>query len=180
MPGGRLDLPRPRTPGPPARVVQRAGVGMGGAPDSGRLRRPGDGPAVLTHQGKSQQSNELSGGFDALTGIPANQVDANVDLHPVRAPFCLTLSVNRVGRVTDSVSGLGATAGGRYTFVDLSGRNFLDVRRQHRINVRLENLFNEAYSTLHARGFPDASGAAYLVNTLGVPRTLHVSYSLAF
>jgi outer membrane cobalamin receptor len=129
---------------------------------------------------RSQQSNELSGGFDALTGIPANQVDATVDLHPVRAPFGLTLSVNGVGRITDSVSGLGAIAGGRYTVVDLSGRYFLDARRQHRVNVRLENLFNEEYTTLHARGFQDASGSAYLVNTLGVPRTLHVSYSLGF
>jgi vitamin B12 transporter len=129
---------------------------------------------------RSQQGNELSGGFDALTGIPANQVDASVDFHPVRAPFGLTLTANGVGRITDSVSGLGAIAGGRYTVVDLSGRYFLDARRQHRINLRLENLFDETYTTLHTRGFPDASGTPFRVNTLGVPRTLHVSYSLGF
>ena len=69
---------------------------------------------------------------------------------------------------------------GNYTVVDLAGRYFLDPRRRHRINVRLENLFDEAYATGHGRAIPDAGGATYLTNTLGVPRTFHVSYTFAY
>ena len=47
--------------------------------------------------------------------------------------------------------------------------------------VRLENLFDEDYTTIHARGFPDsATGASFVVHNLGVPRTLHVSYGFSF
>ena len=69
---------------------------------------------------------------------------------------------------------------GRYAVVDLAGRYFLDAQRRHRFNVRLENLFDEDYATGHGRAFPDAGGAPYLTSTLGVPRTLHVSYTFAY
>jgi vitamin B12 transporter len=62
----------------------------------------------------------------------------------------------------------------------VSGRYFLDSARRHRINVRLENLFDREYTTVPARGFPDAGGAAFVVHNLGTPRTFHMSYSFAF
>ena len=46
--------------------------------------------------------------------------------------------------------------------------------------MRLENLFDEDYATGHGRGFTDVDGTPYLVNTLGVPRTLHLSYTLQY
>src|SRR5262245_26463928 len=67
-----------------------------------------------------------------------------------------------------------------YAVVDLAGRYFLDPRRRHRSNVRLENLFAETYATGHGRGFPDTGVTPYLTSTLGVPRTFHVSYTLAY
>jgi hypothetical protein len=65
----------------------------------------------------------------------------------------------------------GDVAAGNYTVVDLSGRVFLDSRRRHRINIRLENLFDEAYTTRSARNYFDSSTTPFLVRSLGVPRT---------
>jgi len=67
-----------------------------------------------------------------------------------------------------------------YAVADLAGRYFLDARRRHRITLRLENLFDSAYATGHGRGFPDLGNTPYVTSTRGVPRTLHVSYTLAY
>ena len=57
---------------------------------------------------------------------------------------------------------------------------FLDRRRQHRVNIRLENLFDKTYTTLSQRGIPDTSTASFVVHNLGVPRTFHLSYAYSF
>jgi vitamin B12 transporter len=69
---------------------------------------------------------------------------------------------------------------GNYTVVDVVGRYFLDARHQHRLNVRLENVFDKDYATGHGRAFPDLGGAPYVTSALGVPRSLHVSYAFAY
>ena len=130
---------------------------------------------------RSQQSNELAGGYSSLAGIPSNQVEGSLDIHPASVPFGAMVTVNKVGEMFDTVSGFGSVPSGDYTVVDLAGRVFLDARRRHRINLRLENALDEDYTTIHARGFPDTtSGAAFLVHNLGVPRTFHVSYGFSF
>jgi vitamin B12 transporter len=130
---------------------------------------------------RSQQSNELAGGYSSLAGIPSNQVEGSLDIHPASVPFGAMVTVNKVGEMFDTVGGFGSVPSGDYTVVDLGGRVFLDARRRHRINLRLENAFDEDYTTIHARGFPDTtSGAAFLVHNLGVPRTFHVSYGFSF
>jgi vitamin B12 transporter len=130
---------------------------------------------------RSQQSNELAGGYSSLAGIPSNQVEGSLDIHPASVPFGAMVTVNKVGEMFDTVSGFGSVPSGDYTVVDLGGRVFLDARRRHRINLRLENALDEDYTTIHARGFPDTtSGAAFLVHNLGVPRTFHVSYGFSF
>jgi len=134
----------------------------------------------LSYTYAKSERNDLAGGYSAITGIPANQVQGTIDVHPTRAPVGLTLTVNAVGELNDSVSGFGLVSSGDYTVVDLSGRVFLDSKRRHRVNVRLENLFDEDYATAHARGFLDNSTTPFLVRSLGVPRTFHLSYSFGF
>ncbi len=129
---------------------------------------------------RSQRSNVLAGGYDAIAGIPANQVDAFVDVHPTGLPFGVMLTVNGVGELFNTVSGFGSVTSGDYVVADLSGRVFFDAQRRHRINLRLENLFDNRYTTANARGFPDASSTPFLVHHLGTPRTLHVSYSFSY
>jgi len=130
---------------------------------------------------RSQRTNELAGGYSSLAGIPRNQVEGSLDVHPGSVPFGAMITVNKVGEMFDTVSGFGSVPSGDYTVVDLAGRIFLDARRHHRINMRLENAFDEEYTTIHARGFPESStGSAFLVHNLGVPRTFHLSYGFSF
>ena len=90
------------------------------------------------------------------------------------------LTVNRVGDMFDTVSGFGNVPSGDYIVADLSGRIFVDRNRRHRVNLRLENLFDEVYATRHGRGFGDFSTTPFLVHALGVPRTFHMSYSFSY
>jgi outer membrane cobalamin receptor len=128
---------------------------------------------------RSQQKDELAGGYSGIAGIPSNQLQASVDVHP-SLPFGATLTVNRVGEMFDTVAGFGEVASGDYFVADLAGRVFLDRRRRHRVNLRLENLLDEDYTVRHSRGFRDAPATAFLVHNLGTPRTFHVSYSFSY
>jgi vitamin B12 transporter len=128
----------------------------------------------------SEHRQDVAGGYSSLPGIPDHQVQASLDLHPNSLPFGAMLTVNRVGNMFDTVSGFGDVPSGDYTVVDLSGRIFVDRTRRHRINLRLENLFDEVYSTRHGRGFQDFSATPFLVHYLGVPRTFHMSYSFSY
>jgi vitamin B12 transporter len=147
---------------------------------SGALAAPVSASLGYTYT-RSQRSNELAGGYSTIAGIPRNQVEASLDVHPASVPFGAMVTVNKVGEMFDTVSGFGSVPSGDYTVVDHSGRIFLDPRRHHRINLRLENTFDEVYTTIHSRGFPDAStGDPFIVHNLGVPRTFHVSYGFSF
>jgi vitamin B12 transporter len=128
----------------------------------------------------SEQGNTLAGGYASLPGLPSNRVNASADVHPAHKPFGITFTVFGVGEIFDNAASFGRVPSGDYAVADLAGRYFLDARRRHRLNVRLENLFDKEYATGHGRGFPDAGGAPYLTSTLGVPRTLHVSYTLSY
>ena len=68
---------------------------------------------------------------------------------------------------------------GDYSIADLSGRIFLDGARRHRISMRLENLFDEEYSTTFRRNFID-SGTPFLAHFLVTPRTFHIAYSFSY
>ena len=127
----------------------------------------------------SEQGNTLAGGYSSLPGLPSNRVNWAVDLHPTRKRYGATVAFFWVGDIFNNVAGFGSVPAGNYTVVDLSGRYFLDAQRRHRFGVRLENLFDADYATGNGRNFTDG-GSAYMTRTLGVPRTLHVRYTLAY
>ncbi|MGE3178664.1 MAG: hypothetical protein AB7O32_14445, partial [Vicinamibacterales bacterium] len=91
-----------------------------------------------------------------------------------------TLTVGHVGTIFNTVPVFGTVTAGDYTLIDVAGRVFLDSRRRHRINIRLENLFDQVYTTRNARNFLDGDSTPYLVNNLGVPLTFHLTYSVGF
>ena len=128
----------------------------------------------------SKQGNVLAGGYSSLPGLPSNRVNASIDLHPSHAPVGATATVYWVGEIFDNASGFGRVPSGKYTVVDLGARYFLDPRRQHRLNIRLENLFDERYATGHGRGFTDVGAVQFLTSPLGPPRALQVSYSFSY
>jgi vitamin B12 transporter len=131
---------------------------------------------------KSKGSSGVSGGYSQLPGLPNSQFQFSLDYHPMNLPFGATLTVNHVGSLTDVVSGFGNVQSGDYTIVDLAGRYFIDTDRRHRLNFRLENALDENYNTRHARFFTDdpVDPAAFLAGNVGVPRTLHFSYSFTY
>jgi vitamin B12 transporter len=128
----------------------------------------------------SQNKTEIAGGYQTLPGIPNNQFVMSLDYHPGDLPVGAMFTVNFVGEFFDTVTGFGSVEGGNYAVVDLAGRIFLDAQRRHRVNLRLENLFDQTYTTVHVRGFTDDTASPYVVNTLGTPATLHLSYSYSF
>ena len=127
----------------------------------------------------SEQGNTLAGGYSSLPGLPSNRVNWSVDLHPTRKRYGGTMTFFWVGDIFNNVAGFGQVPAGNYAVVDLAGRYFLDAQRRHRFNVRLENLFNSDYATGNGRNFTD-TGTAFMTHVLGVPRTLHVSYTLGY
>jgi vitamin B12 transporter len=138
------------------------------------------GQASYTYS-KTEGSSGIAGGYDQVPGIPVHQFQATLDYHPENLPFGASVSLNRVGEITDSVGGIGNVPSGDYTVVDVAARLFLGEMRQHRLNARVENVLDEEYYTGHARGFPDTAPlTGYLVHRLGTPRTLHVFYSYNF
>ena len=44
----------------------------------------------------------------------------------------------------------------------------------------MENILDRTYATAVRRAFTDATNTAYLVHSLGPPRTLHLKYSYSF
>ena len=141
-------------------------------------------PAVAVTLGytytTSEQGNTLAGGYSSLPGLPSNRVNASVDLHPAGRRVGASMTLFHVGDIFDNVSSFGKVPSGNYTVVDLAGRYFLDAGRRHRLNLRIENVFDAQYATGHGRGFPDAGGSPYITSALGVPRSLHLSYTFAY
>ncbi|HPI47091.1 MAG TPA: TonB-dependent receptor [Hyphomonadaceae bacterium] len=91
-----------------------------------------------------------------------------------------------VGEVnsTNLPGGFGVQNYGDYMVVDIAAHMFLDADHKHKITARVENLFDEEYRTALGVGTVDGTAAPtlqrFLVGTLGVPQTLHVSYSYGF
>ncbi len=91
-----------------------------------------------------------------------------------------SVSAFQVGGIHQSVAGFGRRDYGHYSVVDLAAHAWLDAARRQRLGLRLENAFDQDYATRLSRTALDAGGGYAFVRRLGVPRTLHVSYSVAF
>jgi vitamin B12 transporter len=132
--------------------------------------------ASYTHARTTQ-----TGSSDQLAGVPKDIAQGSIDYHPKSQPFGATLNANWVGSVVDNVSsGFGRQQHGHYVVVDLNGYVTFGPDDRHRISLRVENLFGADYATRVNRTFEDVTGDPYLLHYRGVPRTLHVAYSLTY
>ncbi len=140
-------------------------------------------------------SSSLSANFSAIhnktrvTGsdlqfkqIPVTQMKLGFDYHPEGAPFGASVNIVHLGDVDDQPlgSGNGRFGYGNYTVVDLGTRLFLDPKRHHRIDLHLNNAFDQKYSSALGHGVDDASGDAYVVHNRALPRTFGVNYTYSF
>ena len=129
---------------------------------------------------KSQRSNELAGGYDAIAGIPENQVDAFVRHSPHGTAVRSDADGERRRRAVQHGLGLrqrdgrGLCGGGPVRTGLLRCAAAPPHQPQARKPVR-QPLHDGEW-----RGFPDASSTPFLVHHLGTPRTFHVSYSFSY
>ena len=138
-------------------------------------------PSVSVNLSYTHNSAHQVGSSLQLAAIPKDIAQGGIDLHPTDSPFGASVLGNWVGSVGDDVSsGFGRIEHGHYVVFDLDGHFDFGPSRHQRLSVRVENLFDENYTTSVRRAFTDATGDAYLVHALGAPRTLHVKYSYSF
>jgi len=116
-----------------------------------------------------------------LDRVPEDTAQALVDIHPQGRNFGGSVVANYVGSVFDNVTGgFGPVQHGHYAVVDLTAYLTFGPGDHQRINVSLENAFNEGYFTRLSRASRDADGSSYIVHARGAPRTLHATYSYSF
>ena len=129
-----------------------------------------------THNRTRQSGSGLQ-----LNAVPEDTAQAVLDIHPDGRNFGGSVLANYVGSVFDTVSGgFGPTQHGHYTVVDLNAYVTFGTADRQRINLSLENALDKTYYTHLSRASRDADGSSYIYHFLGVPRTLHVSYSYNF
>jgi vitamin B12 transporter len=115
-----------------------------------------------------------------LAGVPKDVAQATLDWHPQGSNFGGAILANWVGEVGDDVaSGFGRQERGHYAVVDLNAWMTFGPGDHHRISLRLENAFDEDYSTKISRATAD-DGSSLLTHYRGVPRTLHATYGYSF
>lgn len=95
----------------------------------------------------------------------------------------MNLAAKYVGDKTSNVNGFGRQDYGNYTVLDLGAYFYLDrLSRNHRVNLRLENLFDEVYATRVGSSVLETSDTSerFRWDRLAPPRTLYVNYTYQF
>jgi vitamin B12 transporter len=138
-------------------------------------------PSVSLQGSYTHTRTRQSGAATQFDRVPEDLAQATLDLHPEGRHYGGAVVANYVGSVADLVgSGFGPVQHGHYAVVDLNAYVTFGPGDHHRVNVSLENAFDETYVTRVSRAFRDVGGAPFLVHSLGVPRTLHVNYTYNF
>jgi outer membrane cobalamin receptor len=115
-----------------------------------------------------------------LQRIPRSFMKASLDYQGLDQRFGAGASFYYLGDRFQNVSGFGVRNSGGYGVLDLNAHLDLSGNGKQRVNLRLENVLDRDYVTGLSRAFVDVTGTAYVAGRLGVPRTLHLSYSMDF
>ena len=129
--------------------------------------------AQLSH---TRTRAQLNGSGPQLTSIPNRETKLRLDYRSTTMPLGVSLSTDMVGKIN---ARRGAERG-EYIVTDLSAFYLAGNDQQHRIVLRLENITDEEYATRIDVGTADVTGSSYLYHNLGMPRTLHLSYTYSF
>ncbi|MBN1240018.1 MAG: TonB-dependent receptor plug domain-containing protein [Gammaproteobacteria bacterium] len=123
-----------------------------------------------------------TGTGEQLPGRPRRNQKAMLSYDPEGARFGLSFALKHVGETTTDVTGFADQQYGDYYVANIGARVFLDDERRHRVNVRLENAFDEDYAVRVRSAVLETSpaGERYLYRQLGSPRTAFVTYSYTF
>jgi outer membrane cobalamin receptor len=115
-----------------------------------------------------------------LVGRPRHNQKASLSYDPVNAPWGLSFAIKHVGRTTTDVTGFEPQQYGDYYVANLGARVYLDQAQRHKLNVRLENAFDEDYAVSVRSGLLETTSERYMYRQLGAPRTAFVTYSVNF
>ncbi len=150
------------------------------------------GEALLSYAANNDWSTTVSltftdadatGSSQQLPNIPELAAKGLIAYNPSGRPFGFNGSLLYVDDVYSDVGGFfpddSFAEHGGYLVVDISGFYEFGNGDRHRIVTRLENMFDEQYAT-SVRTAQSDSSVSYLYDNLGVPRTLHLTYSLSF
>jgi outer membrane cobalamin receptor len=138
------------------------------------------GPDFTAQASYTHSKTRQSGVARQLDRVPEDTAQAVLDWHPQGRPFGGSLIANYVGSVFDQVSGgFGPVQHGHYAVFDANAFVTFGPGDRHKIVASVENLADKTYFTRLSRATRD-TGGSYIVHSLGVPRTLHVTYSYSF
>jgi vitamin B12 transporter len=135
-------------------------------------------PWVSLQASYTHARTRQSGQDAQLAGVPEDYGMAAIDVHEPGGAYGGGVLVSYTGNIFDNVaSGIGRVGRGDHLVADLNA--WARVGGNGRLSLRLENVFDETYTTLVRRFFTDG-GAPFAGRFRGVPRTLHVSYAHSF
>ncbi len=137
-------------------------------------------PALSVKASYTHARAKADGSSQQFKAIPEDQAQGALDYHPTQYPFGGSVLINWVGSVFDIVSnGVGWVDHGHYVVVDLDAYVDFGPGRHHRLSARLENAFDQDYSTAVRSTIGD-TGAPFVYHYRGTPRTFHVKYAYSF
>jgi vitamin B12 transporter len=123
------------------------------------------------------RSTEENNGVQ-LTNRARNNQKFSLSFAPVNGFYGVDLAAKYVGEA--AITGFAGTRDA-YMVANLGAHVFLDRNsRNHRLNLRVENLFDEGYATRFYNVTREDNGQTQLAAQLGPTRTYTVSYSYDF
>jgi vitamin B12 transporter len=130
----------------------------------------------------TRNSSRTEGSDRQRDRTPRDLFKGSIFYRPEDKPFGGNLTVNWTGDAYSKPSGFARQNYGNYAVVNAGLFVHPDGQaRRHRLSVNLENIFNNEYASRGYGSAPiDGSTDRFLYFSRGTPRTLRVSYGLAF
>lgn len=125
-------------------------------------------------------SEEEADTGEQLSGRPLRHQKYSLQYRPAAGPFAFNAAVKHVGETSESVNAFPDQRYGDYYVANLGATFYLDAERNQRLNLRLENAFDETYATDVGSTEHEVTEMPFLYRRLGPPRTAYLDYSHSF
>jgi vitamin B12 transporter len=124
--------------------------------------------------------SRMQGSTLQLARVPRAYTKLGLIYAPDGSRVSLSANLSRVGDTFQSVGAFGRRNMGEYTVLNAAARVALDADERHKLGFAVQNIGDEEYATRLLQAPRDEGGGNVLVQRLGVPRTLSVSYTVDF
>jgi outer membrane cobalamin receptor len=137
-------------------------------------------PTLTLNASYTSQEAEAGASNFQINNIPESFAKVGLTYEPAQSRFGGSVTALWTGEIFGAATGVDRTNYGDYALVDLAGHYYLDADRRTRLTVRVENLFDEEYSTRVGSALRDGTSTRFRSDTVGVPQTVHVTFTRAF